>query len=239
MDGIDKFEQMIAITQSDLVIGAESVLNGEEVVKSALNRSRLKAEALYNWPALNDAKKTSSVADQDYYDVPETWRPDSMWRLSVNGVRYGEGDDGSPLIFPDYLNFKEDYPSSTEKKWSINWLRYFISPTPTADGNNNIVTWGQKNGDWLSENEDTTIFSYSMPECNEAIILEAKAMLKQKGKEISQDNQFLSLEAKAILTTAWNRIKAQRIKNEVARPAFNVPQFFGRKRSNPTGDFDL
>src|SRR5690606_24958966 len=122
------------------------------------------------WPATEDAKKFSTVAGDSYFDAPTNWRPDSVWKLKINGVRYGEEPDGSPMVFTDFLNWKEDYPNSTDKKWSVQWLRVHVSPEFAADGENNGCIWGFKTVDSMSANGDTTIFSYNMPECNDAIV---------------------------------------------------------------------
>lgn len=239
---MDLFSELITAVQSDLTIGDESSLFPLDNVKSAINRSYRKAGGLFLWPETEDAKKTSSVDGQDYYDYPQNWRADSMWKLKVDGVRYGEKPDGSPLTFPDFLNFKEDNPNSTEKKWSTQWRRYFITPTPSSDGSNNICIWGQKVVEKMVENDDTTIFSYALPEGNEAIVLEAVAILKSKGEE-EDKGQFRSAEAKQILIVAWGKIRANQAKYEKIEPFFDVPDFFagnnrrrGRKDTN-YGDF--
>lgn len=236
---MDTFLQLQTAVQNDLTVDSTSALYSPTTIKSALNRAYRKAGSLFRWPPLEDAKKTSTVAGQDYYDAPETWRPDSIWKLKVDGVRYGERPDGSPLSYDDYLIFKEDEPDSIDKKWSIQWLRYFISPTPTTNGNNNICIWGQKNVETLVNDSDITIFSYSMPEGNEAIVLEAVAILKAKGNE-ETSTQFKSAEAKQILATAWSKIRQEQPRNEKLQPMFEVTDMFAQRGGNKDtniGDF--
>ena len=143
----------------------------------------------------------------------------------MDGVRYGENPDGSPLVYDDYLNWREDNPDSTDKKWSNQWRRYFIYPVPTTDGDNNITVWGIRNVDTLVNDGDATIFSYSMPECNEAIILEAVAILKTKGED-AKASQFASAEAKQILVVAWSKIKQEQQKYKQVKPLFFVGDMF-------------
>lgn len=224
-----------------MTIGDESSLYPLATVKLAINRAYRKSGALYRWPQLEDAKKTSTVASQEYYDAPETWRPDSVWRVEVDGDQWGEAPDGSPMNYPDYLIWRadDDNANSTEKKWAVQWLRFFIYPVPTTNGNNNICIWGFKNVETLTNNSDTTIFSYSMPDCNEAVVLEAVAILKKKG-EAYNDGQFYSPEALAILTGAWNKIKQEQAKYEKNQPMFEIGDMFGRSMSKYTiGNFDL
>lgn len=224
---MNTLSEIRAVVKSDLNAGTNSSLYPNSRVDSAINRAYIKASRLFRWPALQDAKKTSTGANQDYYDYPENWSPLSVWRLEVNGELYGEEPDGSPLSFSDYLTWKLNNPNSTDKKWSQQHKRYFISPTPTTVGSNNITIYGQENVTTLSSDSDTTIWSYDMLECNEAIALEATAILKKKG-EI--DGEMYSAEAKQILAVAYGKIR-QENKFDHNQPFFNVPNFFGNQTS--------
>ena len=225
---MDTFEQLVDAVQSDLNIDDNSTLFPVATVKLAINRAYRKAGGLFFWPETEDAKKTSTVSGQEYYDYPDNWIPDSMFRLEVDDVQYGEGVDGSPLRFDDYLSWRRDShnANSTEKKWTSQWRRYFFFPLPTTNGDNNIVIWGHKVVAALSADADITIFSYSMPQCNDAIVQEAVAILKAKGEKIS-DSQFRSLESKTILAAAWDKIKKGQGKYEKNLPFMDVPDFFG------------
>ena len=225
------FANIVEAVQDDLTIGDESTLYAPALIKRAINRAYRKAAGLFPWPELQDAKKTSTQVDQEYYDYPQNWRSNSIWKLTLldsdgNDERYGEDPDGSPLSFDDYLNWKEDYPDSTDKKWGNQWRRYFIWPIPTTAGTNNIHVWGIKVPSSLSEDADTTIFTYSTPEANEAIELEAVAILKSKTDD-DKSAQFKSTEAKQILAVAWGKIRAENAKYEKVYPFFDVPNFFG------------
>jgi hypothetical protein len=241
---MDTLADIRVAVQDDLNVGDESTLFSTSVINRAINRAYRKAGALFPWPELMDAKKTGTVADQEYYDYPETWRPNSIWKLTIedsdgNDERYGEDPDGSPLSFDDYLNWKEDYPDDTDKKWANQWRRFFIWPVPTADGTNNISVWGIMNVEELSANDDETIFSYSMPEGNEAVVLEAVAILKAKGEE-EKEGEFRSNEAKQILAVAWGKIRQENAKYEKNQPFFDVPNYFGKSSSKDLrGKFDI
>jgi len=211
------------VVQSDLTVGSESTLYSPTTIDIAINRAYRKAGALFAWPELMDAKKTTSENSNEYYDYPANWRSNSVWKLKIDGERYGEDPDGSPLSFDDYLNWKEDYPTNTDKKWANQERRYFITPTP-ADGVE-ICIWGQMVTSSLSSDGSVTIFSYSMPEGNEAIALEAVAILKSKG-ENEKAGEFRSNEAKQLLLIAWNKIAKEKAKYEKNQPFFDVPNFF-------------
>src|SRR3990167_9046340 len=235
---------IVEAVQDDLTVGTESALYNPTLIKRAINRAYRKAGALFPWPELMDAKKTSTQANQEYYDYPQTWRSVSIWKLTVldsdgNDDRYGEEPDGSPLSFDDYLAWKEDNPDSTDKKWANQWRRFFIWPIPTTAGTNNISVWGIMNVTALSANGDTTIFSYSAPEGNEAIVLESVAILKAKGEQ-EKAGEFRSIEAKQILTTYWTKIRKEMAKYEKNMPFFDVQDFFGNSNSKDLrGRFDI
>lgn len=235
---MDTFAEMIVVLQSDLNVNENSSLFPPITIKAALNRAYRKAGALFRWPALEDAKKTSTAINQEYYDAPETWRPDSIFRVEIDGDQWGEDPDGSPMVYEDYLVWRadDDNANSTEKKWAVQWLRYFVFPIPTTKGDNNIHVWGQKNVATLVADGATTIFSHSMPECNEAIVLEAKAILQAKGED--ERKEMASLEAKQILATAFNKIKQEQAKYEKIQPMFYVEDMFGKGTTEQkTGNF--
>ena len=236
---MDTLANIRVAVQDDLTVGDESTLFSPTIIDRAINRAYRKVGGLFPWPELQDAKKTSTQASQEYYDYPQNWRSNSIWKLVVDGDRYGEDPDGSPLSFDDYLNWKEDNPDSTDKKWGNQWRRFFIWPVPTVLGSNNICVWGIKVISSISADSDTTIFSYSTPEANEAIELETVAILKSKSDN-TESSQFKSLEAKQILSVAWNKISKEQAKYEKNMPFFQVNDFFGGSNSKDLrGRFDI
>jgi len=235
---MDTFSEMREALQSDLNITSTSSQFPTATLNLALNRSYIKSGALFDWTSLEDSQTTSTAANQEYYEYPDDWRPDSMWRLTVDDTLYGEDPDGSPMVFADYLIWKSDNTNSTKKKWSTQWRRYFIYPTPTTVGSDNITIWGFKNVEELTADGDTTIFSYNLPECNEAVVLEAVAILRKKG-EAMESAQMYSAESKATLAIAYNKIKRNKSKYEKTQPFFNVEDFYGSTNSKKqvTGNF--
>lgn len=225
---LNTFQEIWQAVQSDINVLDEAPLFPLATVKKAVNRAYVKCAGLFRWSGTEDAKKTSTQANQEYYDYPTDWRDDSLWRIEVDDNQYGEDPDGSPLAFEDYLAWRADpdNANSTSKKWANQKRRFFIYPVPTSAGSYNISVWGQKVITAMVADADYTIFSYSMPECNEAIALEAVAILKAKGEE-EKAGEFRSNEAKQILIVAWNKIKQEQAKYERVAPFFEVPDFFG------------
>lgn len=231
---------MIQAVQSDLNVNDTSPLFPLATVKSAVNRAYIKSAGLFRWPGTDDAKKTSTQSNLEYYDYPSNFRDNSIWRIEVDGSQYGEEPDGSPMRFEDYLVWKanDDNTNSTEKKWANQKRRYFIYPVPTTAGTYNISVWGQKIVEEMTNNTDYTIFSYSTPECNEAIVLEAEAILRSKGEE-DKASDFKSTQAKGILVVAWDKIKKESAKYAKDLPFFEVNDMFGRRGNakNTIGNF--
>lgn len=232
---MDNFLELIQAVQSDLTIGDESSLMGLPTVKLAINRAYInKVSAIFRWPQTDDAKITDTQANLEYYEYPELWRPNSIWKLKVDSIDYGE-----PLLFADYEYEKENnFPHGETKIWSNKALYYFIRPIPTTNGDGNIEVHGQFIPSKLVNDDDITVFSYNMPELNEAIVLEAKAILNTK-VEKEQSSSFASAEAKQICVTAWSKLKSEQGKYEKTRPMFIVQDYFGRQNSNTNiGNFN-
>lgn len=229
---MDTFLDLITAVESDLTIGDEVSFISRDTTKLAINRARIKCESAYKWPELQDAKQTTTQTGLEYYTYPQEFKTNSIFRLEVDSVQWGEDPDGSPMRYEDYLQWRGDTynANSTDKNWSNQQRRYFIYPVPTTS-TAVISIWGQKVGDELVNDADTTVFSYSAPEVNEAIVLEAKAILRGKAEQ-EQQGQFYSIEAKALLGIAWNKIKQESGKYEKTQPFFEVGDMF---RSNGTG----
>jgi hypothetical protein len=226
---MDTFLELQTAVQGDLTVDSTSTLLTPTIIKLAINRAYIKSAGLYRWKETEDAKKTSSIASQEYYDYPPTWRPNSIWKLKVNDVDYGD-----PLVYKDYLYEKEkNFPSELQLAWTSQWRRFFIYPTPTASGVNNIDVWGQKIVDQLLNDLDVTIFSYSLPECNEAVVMEAEALLKYKGQE-ENTGMFRSDEAMKILTIAWGKVTQDQKKYEKTQPFWEVPDLFPDRKPGGT-----
>jgi len=232
----DQLSEIRSAVQSDLSVSTNSSLYPPATIDLAINRAYIKLSRMFRWPALEDAKTSTTQLNQQYYDAPSVWTPDSLWRLEVDGDQYGESPDGNPLVYSDFLKWKLDYPDSTDKKWAVQWLRFFISPTPSSAGLT-ICAWGQKNVTELTEDTDETIFTGSLPECNEALALEASAILKKKGTDEGKGGMY-SDEAKQIVAIAWANLKKEQSKYEKNLPFFDVPDFYNDSEATQvTGNF--
>jgi len=231
---MDQLSELRIAVQSDLTVGDESSLITPTIIDLALNRAYRKIGAMFKWSETRDAQKTSTLNDHEYYNYPQNWRPDSIWKLTIDGVDYG-----NPLIFKDYQYEKENNdPSGLTRKWSNYGKKYFIDPTPTINGDKNLAIFGYKFVDKLTLDGDITIFSYSMPEINEAIVLEAGEILKNKA-EVTQSKrggnvigaELISTQAKGIVITTWTKITQERSRLVKTTPQFDVPDYYSSTSS--------
>lgn len=238
---LNTFEDLILAVQDDMNLDDNAPMYPLSRVKRAINRAYAKSATLFKWAGTEHAMMSTTQANQEYYDYPQYFWDDSIFMLQVNGILYGESPDGSPTKYDDYLRWRADTSNtnSTTKKWATQKRRFFIHPVPTTAGVS-ICVWGHKTPDALSANGDTTIFSYSMPQCNEAINLEAQAILRGQGEE-EERSVFRSTEAKQILVVEWNKIKSEQSKYEKIQPFLDVPDMFkGKNNSSITiGNFDI
>lgn len=219
------FSDIIQAVQDDLTLGDESSFAPLTLQKRAINRAKNKVEGLFRWPETEDAKTYTVTLATEYLDMPENWRPDSMWKLKVNDQDYGK-----PLTFKSYQYEKDNnVPSGRRYFWSKQWKRYFAYPSFAVG--DVLQLHGLKNLSDLVEDGDTTIFSFSMPEVNDAIAMEAVKILKAKGDE-QNEGEMLSAEAKGIVVIAWSRIKQDSTTEEELAPMFDVPDFFAPKRGS-------
>lgn len=231
MDTLLEFRTAV---QSDLSIGSESSFFDSTNIDLAINRAYIKIGSMFKWVETRDAQKTSAKANKNYYNYPTNWRPYSIWKITVDDV-----DMGEPIAYEDFLYEQENnYPSGLTKLWANYAKRFFLDPTPTADGNYNIKIWGYKFVDALELDGDITIFSYSMPEVNEAIVMEAVEILKDKS-ELNKSKRdsvvvpdLLSSKARSIVVSSWSKISQENSKIKKTQPQWSVPDFFGNTTYN-------
>lgn len=217
---MNTFLELQTATYDSLNQDSSSPLFSLTKIKSAINRAYLKIGGMYLWAKLRDAQKTSTQSGVDYYDYPDNWVPDSMRKLEVDGVDYGE-----PLNLKDYqYEIENDRPLALDRMWASDGTVFFVYPTPTATGNNNISIYGYKTVETLSADGDITIFSYNSPQLNLAIVSEAVAILRNPAEDM-RGSQLFSAEAKEIVGFAIQQAKLQKNKYNKTIPAMQVPDY--------------
>jgi len=215
------FADMKSELSSRLLVASNSTLFTTTRIADLIDDAYEWAAALYNWPQLEEPEMTDTVATQDYYDYPETFRTDSVSRLYVDDTRYYR------KAFEDYLDYKENNPDDVSNPIFADYGRQlFIFPTPTTSGTNNLVVYGCTNAiDEPEEDETFTIFSEHDNSGNEAIVKKALSVAIAK---TDKDRSVLEeVEAVAILTRIWNKMAArQQRAQRIDHPMLDVPDFF-------------
>lgn len=186
------------------------------------------------WLDLVKAKMTNSVASQEYYDYPDDFRSGTIISLELDG-----DDDYKRYNFEDYKAYKNNYTSSQKKMFANFGRQYFIHPTPSANGTNNLCIWGAVPATKLTGASDKTIFSDNKEEGNEAVIQKAMSVAL---KRIDRDASKAEYEEALATLAKLNRDEWKSIERDqrLDHPKFDVPDFFatGVDSVAPIGRFN-
>ncbi len=156
-------------------------------IKRYINRAKNRIEGAHDWPHLERSMKRDSEANE-YYNYPENWKQDSIYKLKYNG------DDYEKIRFRDYLKYQEDYDNTaTDKVFSDFRNQFFINPAPTSVIVSGIEIWGQEYSADLSADANTTPFTIER-EIEEIICNVARGMIIQKDKSKRAEGQKIVLE---------------------------------------------
>lgn len=232
--------ELVTELQAQLLASSNASIYPESRLITLIQNAYQWAAGLHNWQALNDAKKTTVEANQYYYDYPDVFKDNSIYRIEINDSDGDNSDDEyDRKAFEDFLDYRNNYPSSTKRIFANHGKRYFIAPTPTARIENGLVVWGNKllEKDALDEEDDTTIFSYSAIEGNEAIVRKAfSTAIKRIDRQQGQEEETV---ARGMLAELWNHEIAHSQRDQrIQHPKFDVPDFFGAAGGSPIGRFN-
>lgn len=108
----------------------------DAVLNRFINRAIKWVSNLHNWQQTQKAVMRGSDVDQEFYNYPEDFKTDSIYRLTL------DGEVRKKLLFEEYENYKENNGGS-KKLWADWRRRYFINGT-IADGTANIKIWGHE-----------------------------------------------------------------------------------------------
>lgn len=166
-----------------------------------LNLSKDEACARHEWPFTEGERDIATTAGKEDYDYPTAMRSDSLRYLTVNDKRYEK------LTFEDYLTYREDRSTGTDKFFSDRNRVLYINYLASGFGGS-IVCYGQVFvSGAIDSASTTTVFSSGEPEGDEAIVklAYAKALSSDKMKNPVK-GQKERFEAFEILDGIWDRI---------------------------------
>ncbi len=193
------------------------------------------ATALYQWPQLETAKITTTVANQYYYDYPEGFQVDSIMRVVVDDDLYDIKN------FDDFLTYKySDTVDSSVYYASDYGQQIFLYPTPTATGLN-IYIFGLKVATALVELTDETIFTHEGIMGNEAVVKKSLGVLLPEANR-KEEGQAEEAEALAMLSSMYSKILKRQAKYQrLDKVMFEVPDYFSgnndEELENDIGEF--
>ena len=195
----EEFCSKLNIDWSDLV---NNELFTETELVRWLTLSYQEACARHPWPFTEGREEIASVASQEKYNYPTNMKSDSLRYLTVNDKRYEK------LLFEDYLIYREDYSTGTDKCFSDRNRIIYINYLATDFGNS-IVCYGQVEvTGTISSATTTSVFSMAEPEADEAVakLAYSKALASEKMKNPSGGLKEKA-EAFEILDGIWQRIQ--------------------------------
>lgn len=188
------------------------------------------------WPFTTKTKSFTTVSDS-YYDHPSDLMPHSVFRLAINGEEFDP-----PILFEDYLKYKEDNPNGTEKAWAMHENFILINQGAYAVGESADMT-GKK-----FPPASPTILPFSPTTDNQEhsgnhAIVEfayAEALASDKLKRVTEAD-VARKDGYRILDLLWKPFADQRAFQHSRKSMFNVPDFFQGNGSGPSpiGNFNI
>jgi len=156
------------------------------------------ASAYKKWPFTEYMDKSgvfASATEENAY--PNTgFKTDSIRMLKI-------GDDlFQKVVFIDYLKFRENHSSNTDKIFSDYGRILYVNPNCDSG---TMYAYGQLTPTDMSAATDTTVFSGYDDEGDEAIIERTLYQLFKRAKKMSEA-QECDLRARQTLEELWKRI---------------------------------
>jgi hypothetical protein len=225
-----------------LQVASNSTVFGASRLTQLIQNAYIWSTDILIWLDLVKAQTSNSVTGQEYYDYPDDSDPDndsshfksgSIVRLELGGEPYAR------KRFEDYLAWKNQYPTSTDKIFASYGRQFFIWPVPTSVAT--LDVWGAIPAEPLSSSSSITIFSNNKEICNEAVVDKAYSVAARKTDP--KGAQIAEASAITVLTKTnkdeWATVQRDQA---LAHPKFMVPDFFGKgsgvnSTNGPIGGF--
>jgi len=208
-----------------------------------INQAILKAWDYELWPftQITLTQPTTFLgAANGYYNHPEDFMLGSIRRLTVGGKEY------RPLRFEDYLKYKDEHPTDSERLWSFHEQFIFVNANAYTVGDD-MDALGKGLAPKLSNASDLLPFSTVTDDKehsgNEAIVQlaygEALGSEKKNKPTEAEAERKKAYQMLQLLWKPFSEFNSNRQSQD--RPMFDVPDFFsGRGNSSQNiGNFNL
>ena len=159
------------------------------------------ATSFHKWPFTEKRDFTTTWSGTEeiaYTSLGTGYRTDSIRMLLIGGKRLKK------LNYEDYLTFREEESSSTDRVFSDYGRTLFINPN--ADVSGSFVPYGQYTPTFdPTDLTTTTIFSDYDQEGNEAYVEKMTSYLKRR-EHLAEEAELHDKRAEAKLDEIWKRI---------------------------------
>lgn len=203
-----------------------------------INAGILKSWDYKRWPFTLKTKSVTTV-NTDYYDQPTDLMPGSIFKLIIGGKEFKD-----PLVFEDYLKYKEDNSSGEDKYWSMHETFIFVNKHAYTIGET-MDQIGKKFPPYLTTSSQLLPFSPTTDNYensgNFAIVHFAysEALASEKLNKASLA-ELEERKAYKILDTLWGSMAQQRSLSQSTRQAWNITDYFSSgSKSSTIGNFNL
>jgi hypothetical protein len=217
--------------KQQLIASANSTLFPDSRITKVIQDSHRWATGMFPFRALMRAKKTNSIANAEYYDIPDEFKTHGVIRLEIDGKEY------NPKAYEDVLDYKNEYPNSKKRIFGQYANYFFPRPIPTSDGTDNILVWGAVQANKLESSTDTTIFSNRDISGNEAIVRKAYSVLIKPFDSVNSTKE--EGIAKGMLMEIFKEEQKNTQRDQrLQHPKFEVHDFYaGRGGISAVGRF--
>lgn len=158
----------------------------------------------YKWPLSEVRDQSTSwtgTEEVPYTDFTIDFKADAIRILLIGGERLEKKN------FEDYLRFREDYPSATERVFSDFGRVLYINPNCGLSGT--IAAFGQYTPQIdPTDATATTIFSTFDEEGNEAIVEKMTSYLKRR-EHLPDEAELHDQRTDTLLAKLWTKVQAE------------------------------
>lgn len=174
----------------------------DDILDDFIDEAHTWAAGYKKWAFTEKRDQTTSWDGNEEQNYPSDFKTDSIRILTIGGKRLKK------VLFKDYLAFREDYASATDRIFSDYNRVYYVNPNCGLSGT--IAAYGQ----YLpaldpTDESSTTIFSGAEEEGNEAISEKALEYCRIREQKYNEANVHAQ-KAAAILDGIWEKVSDEK-----------------------------